>query len=133
MDRFVFSAPASWRAGAPGEYVLGDARLEVSGLGPLPEHVPGYLRGDLGAGAEIERLTLSAGWPALAAEAGDGAQRRLILVIEVLDGGVIAKLSAPAASFPAARAAVVAVLGAATIAWGPPAFLTLAELLAGAR
>jgi hypothetical protein len=132
MERFVFSAPAAWQAGAPGQYAIGDTQLTVSELGPLPENLPGFIAGELsGAGGALEKVALASGWPAVAAEAADGDGRRLVLVLQLLDHGVVVRLAGPAASFAAARAEVIAALGGGTVVWGPPAFLSVAELLEG--
>ena len=132
MERFVFSAPAAWPAGAPGQHAVGDAQLTVSELGPLPENLPGFIAGELGgAGGALEKVGLASGWPAVAAEAADGDRRRLVLVIQILDHAVVARLSGPAASFAAARVEVIAALGGGTVVWGPPPFLAVAELLEG--
>lgn len=139
MKRFSFPIPAGWGLVSAGRFTIGDAVLRVSELGPMPEDLPRYLEAQvrqLAAGrpftsAPPAPLTLASGWPASAADATVGELRRLVIAIEVVELGVLVHLDGPVASFGAARTAVIAVLGQATVEWGTPEAPTLAEIFAG--
>jgi len=132
MERFVFSPPAAWRAGSPGQYVIGDAKLTVSELMAFPEDLAVFLSTELKRlPFELERAVFPSGWPVFAGTARQGDGQRLVLVLQIIDRCVIAWLDAPIVAFEAARVQVVEALGTGTLDWGEPGFLCLAELLEG--
>jgi hypothetical protein len=141
MKTVWLPVPAEWRQPERGrsEYEIGGTVLTLTGVLPLPEDPPAWMRADLArsAGARqmkelaATRIALASGWPALLIEATIGDDKRLQLLYLFLEWGAAATLRGPADAFDRVRDEVLAVLGDATVRWGDPAVPSLARIWEG--